>query len=89
MPIKLDIVPKRNEDGTSMENGEPKRVKKLRPDRFGMPKQTDFAQDPQKVKQRQAAYHQNLAITRTWQWIHERYFKLTSTVQSMRMSLKR
>ena len=42
-----------------MENGEPKRVKKLRPDRFGMPKPTDFAQDPQKVKQRHAAYHQN------------------------------
>ena len=60
MPIKLDIVPKQNEDGTlAMENGEPKRVKILRPDRFGMPKPTDFAQDPQKVKQRQAAYHQN------------------------------
>jgi phage/plasmid-associated DNA primase len=60
MPIKLDIVPKQNEDGTLvMENGEPKRVKILLPDRFGMPKQTDFAQDPQKVKQRHAAYHQN------------------------------
>ena len=60
MPIKLDIVPKQNEDGTlAMENGERKMKKNIRPDRFGMPKPTDFAQDPQKVKQRQVAYHQN------------------------------